>query len=476
MTQVATLCRGPFPLKAGLNLGPTEAAVVLRNGRVTEVRRAGKYRRLFSADRLPKTGQLEALYFHVGEIALTVKVASVPVADDFTVDWAMDIGVRWVGGDDTLKALAERYSAANLTAAVDSELQAGVSSIVRQAATIATHGELQRTTELENLFRAGRRLLDGALEIIAIRRATPTYDAVALAEVEERKQHQLNKARAGRAHELAVGGAESQRVLRVLEAETTATVTGIEDAARGRIAAAVARELGVPAWWVYNPSAYTAEISANRDLLVELLGKHGTEFGMLAEQLGLKREDILGMFAGFQSGVLEVVQARPAQISHDSVIDGTVARADDPNSPRFANSDVVLGVLADLGHQQDIAGTALHVADHRAMAIIVAAEIGSLRARVEDIVRGISTQVGVEATELVVAPYKVRIGDQLESIVSSVAAEAGMSPAIEARRESDCGYILTSPSYELMALEPWRPAVERTFEPQLQLRMAVEEE
>jgi hypothetical protein len=462
------------PIRGGLRLGPTEAAVVLRNGRVVEVRRAGKYKRLFTSDTLPKTGTLEALYFHVGEVAMTVKVGGVPVEDDFHVDWSLDVGLRWIGGDDTLKSVAERYSADNLAPAIESELRASVSAMVRQAASLASHDELSRSMELESLFRSGRRLLQGALEIVAVRRAAPAYDPKALAEIEERKQHRLDKARATRKHELALGNAESGRILRLLDAETSAAVKAIEEGSRASIAAGVARELGVPAWWVYNPAAHAAEISANKDLLIQLLGKHGTEFGMLSEQFGLSREDFLQMFSGFQSGVLEVVQAQPQQIPSDSVIDGTIARDDDPDSPRYANSELLRSVLLSQGHERDIAGTALHIGAEGSRAIIVAQEVGSLRADTERIARAISAKAGTDSTELAVAPYKVRIGDQLESIATSIAADAGVTPAIGARREAEGQYLLTSPNYELLVLEPWRESMELVFDPRLRVKMKVE--
>ncbi|MCB1299599.1 MAG: hypothetical protein KDB08_11550, partial [Microthrixaceae bacterium] len=55
-------------LTSHLRLGPTEAAVVLHNGRPIQVRRSGKYGRWVGKGRLPLTGELGAIFFHVGQL------------------------------------------------------------------------------------------------------------------------------------------------------------------------------------------------------------------------------------------------------------------------------------------------------------------------------------------------------------------------------------------------------------------------
>lgn len=202
---------------------------------------------------------------------------------------------------------------------------------------------------------------------------------------------------------------------------------------------------------------------------------HGLELSALAEQMGFDLSDLQKVYAGFQGKFIDIAKAPRTQIPVDDVIEGTVAREYDPDSPRFVSAAAITRALAGLGHSHDVAGSAVEVAEGQARALVVAREVGQLRAQSEQLTAAIAKDTGVREASVAIAPYKVRTGEQLEAIATSIAAEAGMAPDIEARQQTDDRYLLTSGSYELLALEPWRSVIESIFTPSLAVAIKVKE-
>jgi hypothetical protein len=236
----------------------------------------------------------------------------------------------------------------------------------------------------------------------------------------------------------------------------------------------VGHALGVPPWWIYNPVAYETEIKANHEMLKTVLS-HGLELSALAEQMGFDLSDLQKVYAGFQGKFIDIAKTPGPQVPVDDVIEGTVTREHDPESPRFASAPTITRALAGLGHSHDVAGSSVEIASGQARALIVAREIGQLRSQAEQLTAAISEDAGVSEVSVAIAPYKVRTGEQLEAIATSISAEAGMAPDIEARQETDNRYLLTSGSYELLALEPWRSVIEGIFTPSLAVAIKVKE-
>ncbi|WP_276961627.1 MULTISPECIES: hypothetical protein [Ferrimicrobium] len=100
--------------------------------------------------------------------------------------------------------------------------------------------------------------------------------------------------------------AESDRELNIYNTITTTMVDEISTGSRAKIAVKIGQELGIPPLWVYNPDAYVTEIAGNQKMLIEILGKYGPDFAMVADQFDLSRNDFLRIFSGLQQKVVDV--------------------------------------------------------------------------------------------------------------------------------------------------------------------------
>lgn len=470
--SISSLFRGPNRYDESLRLGPLEAAVIVRNGKPEGVRRSGKYRRFFGSSRLGLFGDLQIFLFHTGEVPISVTVPAVPLGDDMSLDCTVHMGVRLTGADATLLALASRFTPQNFVRAAEAECTAVAKKLVFEALTLARHEDLQRASNLEGMFRAGSRILEGVVEIVAVRQIVPKWDEVALTEAAERKAHALEIARGNRSHEISIRDAQRRRELqeyesatrrqiRLYETTTSALTDEIRMSSRARIASLIGQKLGVPPWWVFNPEAYTAELAGNQKLLTNILGEFGSEFAMVADQFGLSRLDFLKMFGGLQSKVLEII---------DDPKTGLGGIEGNANS-RFAHSEVVLSALRSHGLEIDAAGS-WHTLDGGILrAVVVAQNIGETRSKVDEIQSELATQTGAMLTNLAIAPYESETAGQVAAIAQTIIAEEGIDGLAAIRHLEGDNYVLALDELGYEVFAPWKPAVDGVFKPSLNIRL-----
>jgi len=461
--NVVTLFQGPEPVSGPLRLGPLDAAVVLKNGRPSEVRRSGKYRRILSAKPLGVLSELHVLMFHTGQVPLAVTVPSVPLADDMVIDCTVHMGVQFVGGDDTLLSLASKFSSDNFRMSLEQECAAVARKLVFQALGAVSHDDLRRSDDLEAMFRSGRRVLDGTVEIVAIHRIEPKLDKYALVEIAERKGYNLEKARIERDRELQKSRAESDRELKIYKAITTTMVDEISAESRAKIAVKIGQELGIPPLWVYNPDAYVTEIAGNQKLLIDILGKYGSDFAMLADQFDLSRDDFLRIFNGLQQKVIDVVS------------ESTSAPPGDPFNGahrQYAHSELVMSALRSTGFELSVVASSHSIDNGILRAVVVAHTIGTIRSDLSALEHAlVESGSGAYLASVVIASYGADVALQVDTIVQSIIAESDQIGSAVTRKLADDEYAiaLDPPGFEVIA--PWKLAISRVFKPAVKVHM-----